>query len=60
MVKKKRRVHKTLAGKRREAHFAAGGTPAMLRGRSAHVDESSSKARKNKQACRGRYRDEDS
>ena len=41
-------------GARRKAHFAAGGTPAMWRGRAATLDESSSKARKNKQACRGR------
>ncbi len=39
---------------RRKAHFAAGGTPAMWRGRSVRLDESSSKARKNKYACRGK------
>jgi len=41
-------------GARRRAHFAAGGTPATWRGRAARLDESSSKARKDKQACRGR------
>ena len=41
-------------GARRKAHFAAGGTTAMWRGRSACLDESTSKARKNKKACRGR------
>jgi len=41
-------------GSRRKAHFAAGGTTAMWRGRSACLDESTSKARKNKKACRGR------
>ena len=41
-------------GARRKAHFAAGGTPAMWRGRAAVLDESASKARKDKQACRGR------
>ena len=41
-------------GARRRAHFAAGGTPATWRGRSACLDESTSKARKNKKACRGR------
>jgi hypothetical protein len=40
-------------GSRRKAHFAAGGTPAMWRGRAAVLDESTSKARKDKQACRG-------
>ena len=39
----------------RKAHFEAGGTPAMWRGRPARLDESSSKARKNKLACR-KYR----
>ena len=39
---------------RRKAHFAAGGTPAMWRGRAATLDETHSKARKNKLACRGR------
>tara|TARA_R110000824_G_scaffold350598_6_gene537541 strand:- start:498 stop:689 length:192 start_codon:yes stop_codon:yes gene_type:complete len=37
----------------RKAHFAAGGTLAMWRGRAATLDESTSKARKNKLACRG-------
>jgi hypothetical protein len=38
---------------KRKAHFASGGTTAMWRGRSACLDESTSKARKNKRACRG-------
>lgn len=45
---------KAQAAARRKAHFAAGGTPATWRGRSVRLDEASSKARKNKQACRGR------
>ncbi len=43
----------------RRAHFAAGGTPAMWRGRPARLDESSSKARKNKLACRKYRRGDD-
>ncbi len=45
---------KVEAGARRRAHFARGGTTATWRGRAACLDESTSKARKNKQACRGR------
>ena len=52
--KKKYNPLKAQAGARRKAHFAAGGTTAMWRGRAATLDESSSKARKNKYACRGR------
>lgn len=36
----------------RKAHFAAGGTTAMWRGRAVTLDESTSKARRNKRACR--------
>ena len=56
MTRKKKKYDslKAQAAARRKAHFAAGGTPAMWRGRSATLDESSSKARKNKAACRGR------
>ena len=39
---------------RRKAHFAAGGTLAMWRGRAATLDETHSKARQNKLACRKR------
>jgi len=52
--KKKYDPIKAQAASRRKAHFAAGGTTAMWRGRAATLDESSSKARKNKCACRGR------
>jgi len=38
----------------RKAHFASGGSLATWRGRAACLDESTSKARKNKQACRAR------
>jgi hypothetical protein len=44
------KAHKAAA---RKAHFAAGGTLAMWRGRAVTLDESTSKARKNKFACRG-------
>jgi hypothetical protein len=37
---------------KRKAHFSSGGTVAMWRGRAATLDEGSSKARKNKRACR--------
>jgi hypothetical protein len=37
----------------RKAHFALGGSLATWRGRAACLDESTSKARKNKKACRG-------
>jgi hypothetical protein len=42
----------------RKAHFEAGGTLAMWRGRPACLDESTSKARKNKLACR-KYKEGD-
>jgi len=45
------KAHKSAA---RKAHFAAGGSVATWRGRSVCLDESTSKARKNKIACRGR------
>jgi len=38
---------------RRKQHFADGKTVAMWRGRSAYLDESTNKHRKNKGACRG-------
>lgn len=38
----------------RRHHFANGGTPAMWRGRAATLDGAKSKARQNKNACRGR------
>ena len=42
---------------RRRAHFAAGLSPAMWRGRSSRdLDASSSKARKNKLRCREKIR----
>ena len=47
------KAHKAAA---RKAHYAAGGTPAMWRGRSTHLDESTNKHRKNKKACRGQVR----
>ena len=53
MHKKKFDRIKAEQGSRRNAFFAAGGTPAMWRGRAACLDESTSKARKNKKACRG-------
>jgi hypothetical protein len=37
----------------RKAHFAAGGTPQMWRGRAQTLDQAGSRARKNKEACRG-------
>ena len=40
------------ASARRKAHFAAGGTTAMWRGRAATLDEGTSKARLNKIKCR--------
>ena len=52
--KKKYNPLKMKAAARRKAHFASGGTTAMWRGRAATLDESTSKARKNKRACRGR------
>ena len=38
----------------RKAHFASGGSLATWRGRATCLDESTSKARKNKKACRER------
>lgn len=52
MAKKKYNPMKAQASARRKAHFAAGGTPAMWRGRAATLDEVKSKARVNKFACR--------
>jgi len=52
MAKKKYNPMKAQATARRKAHFAAGGTPAMWRGRAATLDEVKSKARVNKYACR--------
>ena len=57
MAHKKRKKYNSLklqAGARRRAHFAAGGTTATWRGRAVTLDESTSKARRNKIACRGR------
>ena len=50
---------KAQASARRKAHFAAGKSLAQWRGRPAILDESTSKARKNKKACRGRVKDFD-
>ncbi len=50
--KKKYDPMKSQAAARRKAHFAAGGTTAMWRGRAATLDEVHSKARVNKYACR--------
>lgn len=41
----------------RKAHFANGGTLATWLGRASRTDESTSKARANKRACRGRWED---
>lgn len=41
-------------GASRKAHFAAGGTCAMWRGRAQTLDERRSKARASALACRGR------
>ena len=56
MARKKKKYNpiKAQAASRRKAHFAAGGTTAMWRGRAVTLDESTSKARKYKVACRGR------
>lgn len=59
MAKMKHNPMKAQAAARRKAHFAAGGTTAMWRGRAVTLDESSSKARKNKYACRGRVKCEE-
>ena len=59
MAKSKYNPIKAQAAARRKAHFAAGGTTAMWRGRAVTLDESSSKARKNKYACRGRVKREE-
>ena len=40
----------------RKAFFEQGGTPAMWRGRAACLDMAGSKARKNKNQCRGNDR----
>lgn len=57
MARKKKKYNslKVQAAARRKAHFAAGGTTAMWRGRAVTLDESKSKARKNKAACRGQF-----
>ena len=57
MARKKKKKYDSLklqAGARRRAHFAAGGTTATWRGRAVTLDEGTSKARRNKIACRGR------
>jgi hypothetical protein len=55
--KKKYDALKAQATARRKAHFKAGGTTAMWRGRSVRLDETYSKAHLNKYACRGRFVD---
>ena len=50
----KNEYQQSTAAARRLAHFAAGGTTATWRGRAACLDESTSKARVSKQACRKR------
>ena len=50
--KKKYDPIKAQAAARRKAHFEACGTTAMWRGRAATLDETYSKARQNKLACR--------
>ena len=57
--KKKYDPIKAQAAARRKAHFAAGGTTAMWRGRAATLDETRSKARVNKYKCRARIGLED-
>lgn len=62
MARKKRKKYDSLkaqAGARRRAHFAAGGTTATWRGRAVTLDETTSKARRNKLACRGRVSQDD-
>ena len=61
MAKKKKKYDplKAQASARRKAHFASGGTTAMWRGRAATLDETYSKARVNKLACRKPVRPED-
>jgi hypothetical protein len=49
-MKKKFNSAKVAAAARREAHFAAGGTPAMWRGRAATFTDRKKAA--NKRACR--------
>jgi hypothetical protein len=56
VAKKKYNPMKAQASARRKAHFAAGGTPAMWRGRAATLDEAKSKARVNKYICRANVR----
>lgn len=46
-------------GARRKAHFSAGGTPAMWRGRAAVLDVTKSKANQNRLACRGKVQEEE-
>ena len=57
--KKKYNPLKLQAGARRRAHFKAGGTVAMWRGRAATLDENHSKARQNKLACRKKVQQQD-
>jgi len=62
MVAKRKKKYDPLkmqAGSRRKAHFAAGGTTAMWRGRAATLDETYSKARQDKLACRKSIDQED-
>jgi len=61
MAKRKKKYDslKMQAGARRKAHFAAGGTTTMWRGRAATLDEATSKARINKFKCRDRVKPED-
>ena len=54
MAKKKYDPLKAQAAARRRAHFEAGGSTAMWRGRSCKLDEVKSKARVNKYKCRKR------
>lgn len=61
MAKKKKKkwdAHKAAKTAARRAHFESGGTLAQWRGRAACLDNSTSKARLNKRACRGRYQGE--
>ena len=62
MARKKKKKYNSLklqAGARRRAHFAAGGTTTTWRGRAVTLDEGTSKARRNKIACRGRVNTDD-
>jgi hypothetical protein len=50
--RKKYNPLKMQAAARRKAHFAAGGTTTMWRGRAVTLDETHSKARQDKLVCR--------